>query len=141
MTFSSKIKSKLFFVICIAFAACSGDKDEPQCPNIEYYVQYEVKAMSSKSYSSVFATLTTEKGVVTMEIPRVWTGTFGPIKSLQPMVLNVKCPEGTYYQSSTTTYGRISICRGNQPYILKAEKTISYKPLEMLYTVTLDDLK
>lgn len=130
-------------ITLVLFSACKDSADEPDSPTsqtVEYYVKYELKTSSKYIYQTVEASLLTEKGYVTMSIPRNWEGTFGPFKQLENLVFTIKCdPEYTY--NSSTYNGRISICRGNQPYILKADKSISNAPLNMSYQVTSDDLK
>ena len=136
------ILSILGLIILLGSTSCSDDKNEPNEPNdnkIEYYVKYELSVYSRYQFNTVTATLTTEKGITTMEIPRNWDGTFGPFDKLEKVILNITFNDGNYNTSSTN--GRISICRGNQPYILKADKSISNAPLQMEYQITALDVK
>ena len=142
------MKLKCFNVTIIVitmflFVACHDKEDdlnEPNTLSIEYYVKYELKTSSKYVYSTVEATLNTEKGLVTMTIPINWEGTFGPFTQLENVIFKIKC-EPDYIYNTSTYNGRISICRGNQPYILKADKTISNAPLDMQYDITTEDLK
>lgn len=140
------MKTKLILIIllsAILFSSCNDKKDEPDqldVEKIEYYVKYELQTSSRYVYSTVDAQLVTEKGVVTMTIPRNWEGTFGPFTKLENIVFIIK-REPAYTYNTTTFNGRISICKGNQPYILKSDKTISNAPLEMQYQITQEDLK
>jgi lipoprotein len=142
----TKLKKLYIFIILtsvITLSACKDDKDEPnssQSASVEYYIMYELKTSSRYSYHTLGATITTEKGVVNMTIPRNWEGTFGPFNKFENIVFSIKCSPSYLYNTSTFN-GRISICRGNQPYILKADKTISNAPLSMNYQITKEDLK
>lgn len=133
------------FLLIIILTACENSHiDEPQRPgsnnedsNIEYYIKYELNTTSKSAFSSVEATFLTEKGYITRNIPREWEGTFGPFNKLETANFYVKINKSIW----TTFNGRISICRGNQPYILKAEKSSFNKSLNMSYSITEDDLK
>lgn len=133
------------FLFIMLFSACdNSQQDEPQRPGesnedskIEYYIKYELKTTSKSAFSSVEATFLTEKGNVTKTIPRNWEGTFGPFTKLESASFQVKFNNSIW----TTFYGRISTCRGNQPYILKAEKSSFNRSLNMSYSITEDDLK
>gem|GEM_PF-6739722 len=78
-----------------------------------------------------------------MVIPGKWEGTFGPFSKLETLQFSIKCDPDIYYSYAYFGYfnGRISICRGNQPYILKADETFRGEPLKMSYKVTAEDLK
>ena len=135
----------ILLLLGISFVSCSDDKDEPDNNTSasedykEYYVKYEISGYSIQPrYNSISATITTEKGIVTMTIPTEWEGTFGPFSKLEKLQCSMSYPS---HNSATHFHGRISICRGNQPFILKADKSISGEPLNMSYTVTHEDLK
>ena len=132
----------LFFLVSIVLtlnlSSCSDD-NEPKSTSTEYYVKYELKTTSVHTYKTIDVTVYTEKGLTTTTVPRNWEGTFGPFTQLENLKFSIRC-NGDYYGLSTYN-GRISICRGNQPYILKADKTVSNAPLEMNYQVVSDDLK
>ncbi len=132
-------------VFSMLLTACENShQDEPQNPGesnenskIEYYIKYELKTTSKSAFSTVDATFLTEKGYVTKTIPRDWEGTFGPFNKLEVASFQVQFNNSIW----TRFYGRISTCRGNQPYILKAEKSSFSSSLNMSYAITEDDLK
>lgn len=134
----------LSFILTM-LTACNDDKekDEPDAPTagkIEYYVKYEIKTTSRYIYNTFDVTYTSEKGLETKTVPVNWEGTFGPFTKIDKLVLSIHCEPSHVYNTSTYN-GRISICRGNQPYILKADYTISNKPLSMQYQVTDEDVR
>lgn len=127
----------------IIFSSCndSGHELEKAVDQpINYYIKYEHKTSSRYIYKTVEASLVTEKGFVTMTIPRNWEGTFGPFCKLEHIVFTIKCDPQYLYNTSIFN-GRISICKEGHPFILKTVETASNAPLIMTYQVTSDDLK
>lgn len=136
----------LFCTLSIGCFSCGVDEpendtviEEPE-EKIEYYVKYEsyINIPSSK-VSSMNIRVLTEKGVQSMDVPLKWEGIFGPFYELESLFIFSK--GGNYNVNMTSSRGRISICRGNQPFILKADKSFQGTQYSMSYKVTKEDLK
>lgn len=145
--------SKIFITISFLLSICiSCSTDEPEMPNpdteqevkpeekIEYYVKYESNVsipISRPIYIDI--DVITEKGKQSLSVDRSWEGVFGPFYELTTLSIT---SHTTGYNTNSTHYtGRISICRGNQPFILKAEKCSNGTSYSVSYTVTKEDLK
>lgn len=151
------MKSKISFIGCLfvfsalamLFVSCGKDEnDEPKNPGagsgssekIEYYVKYACHVTIPSSHvTSITVTVTTEKGKQKLTVPKTWEGIFGPFNELT--TLDFSGGASGYNPNMTNSRGSISICRGNQPFILKAEKSFKGSTFKMKYTVTKDDLK
>lgn len=157
---------KSFFLVLfvtLSFALVSCDKDDgPKPPkneevkpgedpdevHCEYYVKYELKYSDLGKYmpKTININVRTEKGLKEMSVPHDWEGVFGPFHTLEQMELEVVT---AHIGMSSHGYVnvRISICRGNQPYILKVDNTadynsgIWYRNFYTSYTVTDEDLQ
>lgn len=135
-------------MICVS---CSTDEPEidinkPNDPevkpeeNIEYYVKYESRvSIPISGFREIKISVYTEKGTQTLNVPKTWEGVFGPFNELTTLNISSLTTGYGYYDTSCT--GRISICRGNQPFILKAEKNSYGTSYSVSYTVTKEDLK
>ncbi|MDE5566915.1 MAG: hypothetical protein K2J12_00595 [Muribaculaceae bacterium] len=137
----------------LACISCSKDHsyiiDELEPPKqvenpenrVEYYVKYEsyVSIPTSKSVT-VKVNVLTEKGNQTLSVPRSWEGTFGPFNELTTLSITGGAG-GNWNQNMTSCRARISICRGNQPFILKEDKSFGGTSFNVKYTVKEEDLK
>ena len=147
--------SKYLFAISFTLMACiSCSKDDPiidvlETPEqvkgpenkIEYYVKYESYVSISTSNSvTVEVNVLTEKGNQTLSVPRSWEGTFGPFNKLTTLSITGGAV-GNWNPKMTSCRGRISICRGNQPFILKEDKSFNGTSFNVKYTVKEEDLK
>jgi len=129
------------------FVSCGKDEsDEPKKPDtgsgdkIEYYVKYESQvSIPSSQVRSVNVTVVTEKGKQTLNVPKTWEGIFGPFNELT--TLSISSGGGWYNPNMTSCRGRISICRGDQPFILKADESFKGTSFNVKYTVKKEDLK
>lgn len=144
---------KYFFAISFVLVACfSCSSDEPEMDDsnnpskqpeekIEYYVKYESNmSINVSGHIDVYVKVMTEKGEQTIGVPRSWEGVFGPFDEFKTLSISVKAA-GYWNQNATSCRARISVCRGNQPFILKADKSFSGTSGALSYTVTKDDLK
>ena len=139
----------LLSVICVACSKEESYIDEPKSPTtpivtpeekVEYYVKYESSVtIPTSSYVTIGVTVLTEKGIQQLSVPRSWEGIFGPFNELK--TLSISAASSGFNENMTSCRGRISICRGNQPFILKAEKSSKGTAYNVSYTVTKDDLK
>lgn len=144
---------KHIFTISFVLMACySCSSDEPEMDDsnnpskqpeekIEYYVKYESNmSIPVSGHIDVFVKVMTEKGEQTIGVPRSWEGVFGPFNELKTLSISLKAG-GSYNQNATSCGTRISICRGNQPFVLKTEKSFRGTSGALSYTVTKGDLK
>lgn len=147
--------SKIFIAISFLLLICAScSEDEPKMPNqdsgteqeenteekIEYYVKYEsIVSIPISRPIYIDLDVITEKGKQSLSVDRTWEGVFGPFNELTTLAIRSRT---TGYNTNSTHYtGRISICRGNQPFILKAEKCSNGTSYTVSYTVTKEDLK
>lgn len=116
-----------------------GSDNKPD-NKIEYYVKYQSNVTIPLSrYVPVYVTVMTEKGVQKLEVPRSWEGVFGPFNNLTTLSISLGCGL-SLNQNMTSCRGRISICRGNQPFILKEDQSFQGTSFNMSYTVKQEDL-
>lgn len=141
------IMKRIAFLLttCLLLIACDKEAiDEPTVdkPNatVEYFVKYEIKTKSIYSFSNIDVNYTSEKGLWSGKVTRNWEAVIGPFNKPQTIYFSADYPTD-YVRDNTTFTARISICKGNQPFLLKAEKTSAPCPLSMSYTVTEQDLK
>lgn len=145
---------KYLFVISFILIGCvSCGDDEPSLDDdknpgsdnktdnkIEYYVKYQSDvSIPSSKYITIRISVVTEKGLQSLEVPRSWEGVFGPFNKLT--TLSISSNGGGYNENVTSCRGRISICRGNQPFILKEDQSFQGTSFNVSYTVTQEDLK
>ena len=110
----------LIFAIFIgtAFIGCTSEDSEiPSTPEqevekVDYYIKYYVKSASSYHYIKS-VTVTTDKGVQTFEFKNKigWEQTFGPV---------AKGFKASIHVQGYTNTVEIHICRGKEPFALKA---------------------
>lgn len=134
-----------FFLLLIS-VSCSNDEPkvteviENTDDKIEYYVKYQSNVSISSSYFiEIDIEVVTEKGKQALKVPRQWEGVFGPFNELT--TLSITSHTTGWNTNTTNSKGSISICRGNQPFILKAEKYLQGTSYNVSYTVTKEDLK
>lgn len=146
---------KYLFVTSFILMSCvSCGDDEPSLdddktpgsdnkPNnkIEYYVKYQSNvSIPVSKHVPVYVTVVTEKGAQELEVPRSWEGVYGPFNVLTTMSISLHCG-GNYNPNMTSCRGRISICRGNQPFVLKTDQSFKGTSFTVSYSVTQEDLK
>ena len=108
---------------------------------IEYYVKYESNVSIPTSQSvTIKVNVLTEKGTQTLSVPRSWEGIFGPFNEYTTLSITAGA-SGFWNQNMTSCRGRISICRGNQPFILKTDQSFNGTSFNIKYTVKEEDLK
>lgn len=139
----------VFTILLIVCISCSKDEPKMASPEtgkpveekIEYYVKYQSSTSipSSKSIN-ISVSVDTEKGRQSFKVPRTWEGTFGPFTELTTLRLSSSA-EGFWNTNMTSCRGSISICRGNQPFILKAEKSFQGTSYSLSYEVKKEDLE
>ena len=137
----------VFSAVLMLFASCGKDEnDEPKNPGagsgsgemIEYYVKYACKV--SGKVTNVKIMIVTEKGKQTLTVPNTWEGVFGPLDYLTTLVISGD-GIGSDHTILAKSNASISICRGNQPFVLKADKSFKGTSFNVKYTVTKEDLK
>ncbi|MBR6756853.1 MAG: hypothetical protein IKM35_00010 [Bacteroidaceae bacterium] len=128
-----KMSRIIFFIVsCILLVSCQ--KNEPPIVADEYYVKYEIATNSMYKVSKVRVELMTEKGYELKFVTKDWEGVFGPFKEGATVKMKVDCVETQdYVISNTDFHGRISVCKNNTPFVLKAEKQSNGSPLIMVY--------
>lgn len=151
MKFSRQLCLLTFVIpfLMTTFISCGSDdpSDDIKVPEenekpekIEYYVKYESSvSIPSSNYIPIQISVVTEKGVQSLSVPRSWEGIFGPFNELK--TLEISGGTSGYNPNMTSCRGRISICRGNQPFILKSDKSFRGTNLSVSYTVQKEDLK
>lgn len=150
-TFKTIFVISFLSMVCLS---CNKDEpyiDEPKNPTpvetpieeeskIEYYVKYESSvSIPSSNYITIDLDVVTEKGRKSLSVPRSWEGIFGPFNELT--TLSITSKTSGYNVEMTSCRGRISICRGNQPFILKADESFKGTTYTVRYTVKESDLK
>lgn len=143
-----------FTISALMIIGASCSTDEPKAtgsieePNdkidkndkIEYYVKYQSYVTIPSSYNiDIKVSVITEKGIQTFSVPRTWEGIFGPFNELTTLIISSNT--AGFNPSMTSCRGCISICRGNQPFILKADKSFNGTSYYVSYTVEKEDLK
>lgn len=119
-------------VLALSLFLFSCGNDEPE---ENYYVKYEVQATSSQMISELEVEITTENGVETKRVLPTWNGTYGPIDKSTPIILNISYP-GQYSLLNMKFSGRILMCKGNTPFVLKAEQhTKDGSPISLTYNI------
>lgn len=135
-------------MICVSCSKDDAQIDEPKAPTveekpeekIEYYVKYESNVyIPSSNFKEIDLTVVTEKGVQDLKVPRTWEGIFGPFNKLT--TLRITSRTIGFNVHMTNCSGRISICRGNQPFILKNELYSNGTSFTLEYKVVKEDLK
>ena len=135
-------------MICISCSKEDAQIDEPKDPTlgekpeekIEYYVKYESNvSIPLSKHIDIDLTVVTEKGVQDLKVPRTWEGFFGPFNELT--TLRITSRTIGYNVNMTSCSGRISICSGNQPFILKNELYSNGTSFTLKYKVVKEDLK
>ena len=137
-----KFKTFLYLIICsIALTACGSDDDSPASKvedlNHIYYVKYEIESSATTtrlyadlSYTQSFS-FTTDKGMQTINEEKKdshkWEGTYGPFKYGDHVKL--KATKANYNQ------GKISVCKDNGPFVIKAEDYVREKEIDIYYTI------
>ena len=113
------------FLLC----GCSDDDDEckipqekPQVEEARYYVKYELSAKAKWINQYTQFTVATDTGMKNYKLvgSDKWEATYGPVKKGFKTTLSSYMDDGSY-QYSTNISARISVCRGKEPFTLKAE--------------------
>lgn len=114
---------KLFFIILSVLPLLWGcDKDSGN-DSAEYYVKYEYGVSSNPSFGSQYTNKTisinTDSGVKEFTtISNSFTETIGPVKKGFQASITVTYPSGS--SASGTPSSKIYVCRGAEPFALKA---------------------
>lgn len=113
---------KLLLLLSIAtvmiMTGCSKDNDQDSPVNgVRYYVKYEV-FVSSSHYGDLFVDVNTEKGTQSFTIPRSssFSETFGPVSKGFAASVTAR----TNFTVTGGIYSSIYVCRGEEPFVLKA---------------------
>lgn len=112
------MKRLVYVILCVLPLLLSCDKDTSSA---DYYVKYEYNLSSSASYGNKYINKTisvnTESGIKDFTTSsNSFSETFGPVKKGFNAAITVK------YESASdgTTNLRIYVCRGEEPFALKA---------------------
>lgn len=116
---SKYIKCLLFISLTLVLWSC-GDDNEPNNPssNAEYYVKYEA-TVSSNKIGDIKYTVITETGPKTFTSGKSFSQTFGPFK--KGFNASIFADASSLYSVSCNV--RIYVCRGNEPFALKANNS------------------
>ena len=116
-------KLLLLFAIAVTIlmTGCTKD-DEQQTPtgnDVRYYVRYEVSASASSLYTfSMYVNVNTEKGSQSFRTSsKLFSETFGPVSKGFSTKVSAS--------GNATFLTSIYVCRGEEPFVLKATGTSS----------------
>ena len=129
----SKYLYKLLFIaLILGLSGCEKNRnEEPDDPyaNADYYVKYEAKVTSNHTGTVVYYVSTEDDGM-TFNSGNSFSKTFGPFKKGGWAYIEVDASN----ISSATCMASIYVCRGSEPFTLKATKT-GGKKLVLEYTI------
>ena len=112
----------LFSIVAALFmAGCTKDNEqqEPTGNDVRYYVRYEVSA-SSIHIGTMDVSVSTEKGTQSFQTSsKLFSETFGPVAKGFTAKVSATSNYGASFISS------IYVCRGEEPFVLKATGTSS----------------
>ena len=133
----------LLSCILLSFSFISCDNDEEEV----YYVKYEIEYKDHPNYlpTAIEVDLITDKGFQCLDISPKWEGVYGPFHSIQKVGFEVRTNNIITMTSEAKVYGRISICSGNQPFVLKSEVIKTFNEIHndyfsVYYTVEAGEL-
>lgn len=115
------LKYLLLFSLSFIVFGCGGDNDdEPNTPGsvAEYYVKYEASIVSYRN-GTVKYTVNTETGEKIFSSGKSFSQTFGPVE--KGFHASIKVDAKNVVGASSNI--RIYVCRGNEPFALKANKS------------------
>ena len=107
----------LSFAALLMMTGCSKDNDQDTpVDGVRYYVRYEV-SVSSIYIGDLFVDAKTEKGIQSFKLSgKLFSETFGPVSKGFAASVTAHADyivTGGYYSS-------IYVCRGEEPFVLKA---------------------
>lgn len=128
------LKCLLLLSLSFILWGCGNDDDEPNDPSSgEYYVKYEASITdpygSSGKKTSKY-TVNTENGKETFNSGRSFSQTFGPVKKGFHAFIKSECDFVT-----TNNNVRIYVCKGSEPFSLKANKSSKENTVSTSYTI------
>lgn len=107
----------------------TNNNDEPTSSSFEeYYVKYEADVKSVYIGNNIKYTVYTDTGVQTFTSGKTFSQTFGPVK--KDFEASITADANSWEIADCNV--RIYVCRGNEPFALKANKsggkavTVSY---------------
>lgn len=110
-------------IVCgLSFLSCSSG-DEPK-GKADYYVKYEVYMRTNHINATKKITVSTDNGVKSYKCSDSssfsWEATYGPVS--RDFIANLNCTvDNGSYAYASEIQARIYICRGQEPFVVKAE--------------------
>ena len=122
------------FVIAVLFVVLAGCEKPEEKAEDRYYVKYEVSIVGGITYSDIYVTVNTEKGVESFFAKGgTFSETFGPVN--HDFVAKIKA----YTTRYSKLYIRIYACKGEESFVLKKTVTKDYaeenSPAEAEYRI------
>lgn len=116
----SYYKFILLILLSIITNGCVEDKDEPN-NDVEYYVKYEADVRNSYAGSGndIKYTVNTDNGSKTFANGSSYSQVFGPVKKGFNAYITVDARRWSNARCNV----KISVCRGNEPFALKASNS------------------
>lgn len=137
MAMSTYLKLAIVFLVFALSGCVKNNEDEPDNPSstpssdveYAYYVKYE-SAVSSIYIGEIFYTVNTDKGVQTFQSDKIFSEVFGPVK--KGFKATIRADASRLHVANSEV--RIYVCRGNEPFALKACKS-GDKAVSVTYTI------
>lgn len=103
----------LVFSYILMMASCTKEKTN-------YYVKYDVASTGTNHIGTMTLNLNTERGMQTISTSsKVFSETFGPVSKGFEATVSAAASYPTYLNTS------IYVCKGQEPFVLKATGTSS----------------
>lgn len=120
----------LFIIsLTIILCGCENNKeDEPS--NVDYYVKYEANVKTVYVTNSITYIVNTESGLQTFKTSTSFSQTFGPFK--KGFETSITADASILSQADCNV--RIYVCRGSEPFALKASNA-GGKKVSASYTI------
>lgn len=116
-----KISVLLIGLLTMIMVSCSKDNDDSTQINDRYYVRYDVTVTTIHIGGTMSLILNTENGMQNFQTTsKVFSETFGPVNK----GFNTSVSASTSYSDGILS-SSIYVCKGNEPFVLKATGTSS----------------
>lgn len=126
------LKCLLLLSLSFILWGCGNDDDEPNDPSSgEYYVKYEASITSSK-IGTIYYTVNTDNGQTKISGGKSFSQTYGPVK--KGFHASIKSNANNLYEVSMNEV-KIYVCRGSEPFSLKASSSSRNKHASTSYTI------
>lgn len=123
----------LFCSLCFIFWSCGNDNEDEPNNNTsnEYYVKYEA-SITSKYKGTINYTVNTENGKTKFSSGNSFSQTFGPVR--KGFHASITSDASDLYSVSMNAV-KIYVCRGSEPFSLKATNSSSEDIVSTSYTI------